>query len=310
VAGQWGYKSETTVGTAVVVDEFLPILSENIKNNIQRLESMGIRAGRLTTAKWKAARSELSGTVNTELWNTDVATLLNHVFGAVATATNGGQWDYTFTPGDLTGQSFTSQVGRPDIGGTVRPFTWAGCKVSSWSLGANEGEIAQLALNVVAMSETNGTALAVASYDADLSPFVFTEGSVTIGGAAADTVKSFSLAGDNGLVSRFRMGSATSREYLENALRVYNGTMALDFEDLTEYDRYLDADEFAVVLTFDNGTETLVITLNARYDGESPALSGVELLEQPLAFKAISTTSDASAVTAVLTNAEGLTGAA
>lgn len=309
VAGQFGYKTETTNGTAETVDTFLPINSENVKQDIQRLESQGIRAGRLTTHTWKAGSKTISGDVNLELWNTDVAPLFNHMFGSVSTATNGSQWDYTYTPGDLTGKTFTTQVGRPDIGGTVRPFTWAGCKVGQWNLSANVGEIAQMTLTLVAMSETNGQALASASYDSELSPFVFTEGSLTIGGTAQNAVKSVDLTGSNGLTDRFRLGSATSREYLENAVREYTGTVVTDFESLTNYDRFLNGDEAALVLTFDNGTESLVFTLNVRFDGESPELSGVELLEQPIPFKAVSTTSDASAITAVLTNGEGLTGA-
>lgn len=77
---------------------------------------------------------------------------------------------------------------------------------------------------------------------------------------------------------------------------------------MTQYDRFLDGDEAALVLTFDNGTESLVATLNVRFDGESPELSGVELLEQPIPFVATSSTNDSSAITVVLTNGEGLTG--
>lgn len=309
VAGQFGYKTETTNGTAETVDTFLPINSESVQQEIQRLESAGIRAGRLTTHTWKPGQQTISGDIETELWNLDIATVFNHMFGSVTTATNSGQHDYTYTPGDLTGKTFTAQVGKPDIGGTVRPFTWAGCKVSSWSIGATAGEIATLTLSVVAQSETNGIALASASYDSALDPFVFTEGNLSIAGTTNNTVQSVELEGDNGLTERFRLGSATSKEYLENALREYTGTATVDFESLTQYDRFLDGDEAELKLTFDNSTEKLVATLNVRFDGEAPELSGVELLEQNVPFKAVSTTSDANAITVVLTNGEGLTGA-
>lgn len=310
LAGQFGYVTETTTGTAVTVDTFLPINSESVKQEIERLDSQGIRAGRLVTSTWKPGSQTIAGSIELELWNTDIATVFNHMFGAVATATNGGQWNYTFTPGDLTGKSFTAQVGRPDISGTVRPFTWAGCKIDTWTLSAEVGELAMLSLDVVAMTETNGTALASASYDASLDPFVFTEGSVVVAGTTNNAVRSFELEGANGLTDRFRLGSATSKEYLENAFREYTGTLTTDFESLTAYDRFLDGTESALKLVFNNGTENLEVTLNVRYDGESPELAGEELLEQPLPFKAVSATNDSSAITAVLTNGEGLTGAA
>jgi len=310
ISGQWGYVSETNPGQAITVNKFLPFVSENVGRNIARLESQGKRAGRMVVHSWKSGGDLISGSVELELWNTDIATLLYHCFGGVATATNGAQWDYTYTPGDLTGQSFTMQVGRPDIGGTVRPFTWAGCKVGGWQLTANVDQIAMLSLDVLAMTETNGTALASASYDAALAPFVFTEGSLVVASTTNNAVQSFELSGDNAVIPRVRLGSATSREPLANDMRTYDGTIVTDFEDLTAYNRFVNGTESALVLNFDNGTETLVVTTNVRYDGTSPNVSGFGLLTQSLPFKAVSATSDAAAVTVVLTNAEGLTGAA
>lgn len=308
LGGQFGYVSETTPGTAVTVTKFLPINNESIKHENERLDSQGIRAGRLVTAAWKPGQSTISGSVEMELWNTDIATLFRHMFGAASTATNGSQWDYTFTPADTTGESMTMQVGRPDITGTVQPFTYAGCKVDEWTLTAEVGEIAMLELSVVGMTETNGTALASASYDATLAPFVFTEASLSIAGSTNNVVSSVELTGANTLTERPRLGSSTSREYLQNGFREYTGSATTDFENLTQYNRFLDGDEAALVLRFDNGTEQLVITANVRFDGETPELAGPELLEQNVPFKAVSATNDASAITAVLTNAEGLTG--
>lgn len=309
LAGQFGYISETTTGTPETVDTFLPFNSETMKSEIERIDSEGLRAGRLVTSAWKPGSNTISGTVEMELWNTDIATLFKHMFGSVATATNGSQWDYTFTPGDLTGESMTIQVGKPDVGGTVRPFTYAGCKVGGWTLSAEVGSLVMLSLDIVGMTETNGTALETASYDADLDPFVFTEASLSIAGSTNNTVQSFELTQDTGLTERFRLGSATSLEYLQNAFREFTGTATADFEDLTQYNRFLDGDEASLVLNFDNGSETLVITANVRFDGETPEVSGPALLEQPIPFKAVHATNDSDAITAVLTNGEGLAGA-
>lgn len=309
LGGQFGYVSETTVGTLVTVDKFLPVTAPEPAQEIDRHDSMGIRAGRLITAAWKPGGKHISGTVESELWNTDIATLFRHMFGAVQVATNGSQWDYTYTPADLTGESMTMQVGKPAINGTVHPFTWGGVKVASWTLSAEVGSLAMLSLDVVAMTETNGVSLAVASYDATLAPFVFTEASIAIAGSTNNVVSSFEITCDNGITERPRLGSDTSREYLQNGFREITGSFTKDFESLTQYNRFVNATESALVLNFDNGTETLVITANVRYDGGAPALSGPELLEEECAFKVVHGTSDALGITAVLTNAEGLTGA-
>lgn len=310
IGGQWGYVSETTTGTLATVDKFLPVVNAELGSEIERLDSQGIRAGRLITASWKPGQNTVSGTVETELWNVDIAALFRHLFGAVSVATNGSQWDYTYTPADTTGESLTMQVGVPDIGKTVRPFTYAGCKIGSWSLTAEAGSLAMLSMDVVAMTETNSVALATASYDTGLEPFVFVEANLVVAGATNTVVSSFELNCDMGLTERFRLGSATSREYLQNGFREFTGTITHDFTDLTQYNRYLSGAETALVLNFDNGTETLVITANVRYDGTTPPLAGVELIEQESPFKVVSATSDALGITAVLTNGEGLTGAA
>lgn len=303
LGGQLGYVSESVVGTAVTVSKFLPITSVEIAQEIERLDSQGIRAGRMVTSSWKAGSKTISGTIETELWNKDVATLFKHMFGVVNTA-GVGPFTHTFTPGDLIGKSMTIQAGKPAVNGTVHPFTWAGCKVGSWTLTAEVGSIASLSLDIMGMTETTATALASASYAATLSPFVFTEASLTIAGGAVNTVRSVELTGDNGLTDRFRLGSATSLEYLENAFREFTGTVTTDFESLTAYNRFVNGNEAALVLAFNNGTDTLTFTLNVRFDGESPVLSGPEILEQPLQFKAISATSDAAAITAVLVNTD------
>jgi hypothetical protein len=309
LGGQWGYVSETTVGTLVTVDKFLPVTAPEVEQEIERHDSQGIRAGRLITAAWKPGSHTIGGTIETELWNTDIATLFRHMFGAVQVATNSSQWNYTYTPADLTGESMTMQVGKPAIDGTVHPYTWGGAKVGSWTLTAEVGSLAMLSLDIVAMTETNGVSLAVASYDTALEPFVFTEANLLIAGSTNDVVSSFEISCDNGLTERPRLGSSYSREYLQNGFREITGSFKKDFESLVQYNRFVDADEAALVLNFDNGTEQLVITANVRFDGGGAPLSGPELLEEEVPFKVVHSTSDALGITAVLTNAEGLTGA-
>lgn len=302
LGGQFGYKRETTPGTAVVVDQFLPVNSVSIKSQIERLDSQGIRAGRLVTAAWKPGHQEVSGTVEMELWNADIAALIFGMFGNVVT-TGTGPYTHTYTPVDLTGKATTMQAGLPDIGGIVRAFTWSGCKINQWTLSAEVDAIAMLELDVVGMTETTATALATASYDAVLAPFVFTQANLTIAGSAVP-VKSAEIVGSTGLTDRYRLNSATSKEYLQNDFREYTGTATADFENLTQYNRFINGTEAALVLSFTNGTDTLTVTMNVRFDGEAPELSGPELLELPIAFKAVHATSDASAITAVLVNTD------
>lgn len=301
--GQIGWKSESTPGTAITVDTFQPIRSENIKQNINYLDTQTISARKVLRLT-KPGSKMVEGGISMELPNEDIAVFMKHMFGGVAT-TGAGPFVHTYTPADLTGDSLTVQVGRPASTGTVHPFTYAGCKVNEWTISANIDEIATLDASIIGMTEVVTTpALATASYASNWEPFVFTEASITIGGSSVGTVRSASLTGNNAVERRLRFGAATSLQPLEIGLRSYTGTVTTDFDALTHYALFTAGTETALVLTFDNGTDTLVITMNVMFTGETPELSGFDLLAQNLPFRCISSTSDAAAITAVLTNGE------
>jgi len=151
---QIGYALESTVGTPVTVTAFLPLISETLMQDKTRLESAGIIAGRrvLTSDQWNGGNVTVSGSVQHELYNRGLGKLFTAMFGAVST-TGSGPYTHTFTPGDLTGDALTVQVGRPATNGTTYPFTYAGMKVSSWEIACSAGEIATLGLDLIGQRE-------------------------------------------------------------------------------------------------------------------------------------------------------------
>ena len=151
---QIGYATETTVGTPATVTAFVPLLSETLGQDKTRLESSGIIAGRrvLTSDQWNGGNVTVSGSIQHELYNRGLGKLFTVMFGAVTT-TGAGPYTHTYTPGDLTGDALTVQVGRPATNGTVYPFTYTGMKVSSWEIACSQGEIATLGLDLVGMRE-------------------------------------------------------------------------------------------------------------------------------------------------------------
>lgn len=301
--GQFGFITEVTPGAALTVNKFLPILSEAIKQEIEYMDTQSISA-RKTLRLTKRGTSTVSGTVSIELPNTTLATLLKHMFGTITT-TGAGPFTHTATPGDLTGDSLTVQVGRPASTGVVHPFTYAGMKIATWSITATVGEIATAELGFLGMTETTVPALAVATQDASWSPFTFRDASLTVAGSASSTVRDVTISGDNKIDGRVRLGSnGVSLQPLEIGVREYTGTVTTDFDNLTDYNRFVNGTEAVLVLRFDNGAQTLTITTNVQFSGETPELSGFDLLAQTLPFRSIHATSDASAITAVLVNSE------
>jgi len=307
IDSQLGIVAESTFGTYVEPTRFYEITDESFKFDQSRVESKGIRTGRSLKHRWGLGVGRVNGGWNMELSPQGLGVLMNQMLGVGVIA---GANPYTHTydgTNDIDGTSFTTQIGRPDIGGTVRAFSYAGCKISDWEISAAVDEYATLALTVYGASEVTSESLATASYPAGLAPFIFTEGQLTVAGGAV-CVRDISLSGTNALATDRHFVCTTGavpKEPLINGKTEISGSFSADFTDLTQYGRYIAGTEAALVLTFDAGSSAkLVITMNVRFDGETPNVSGEEILEEPVSFVVTSGTSDAAAFTAVITNAD------
>lgn len=306
ISAQLGFAEETTWGTVVTPDRFLPLVSESLSNEIERLESEAIVAGRLTLDAdgWAPGGKSASGDLNLELYNAGIGLLLEHALGAVET-TGTDPYTHEFTPALLFGKGLTVQIGRPGVAGTVHPFTYSGCKVASWELTAEVGSFARLTLSLVGKEETTATeALAEVSYPAGLKPFRFTHGTLSLGGSAFK-VKGATISGENALdTDRRFLGTDVIDEPIDNGLRTYGGNLTAEFTDLTAYNRFVNGTTAALELAFTNGTETLTVAMGAvRFDGTTPQVGGREVLELPLPFKSVAA-SDAAALTITVVNGD------
>lgn len=298
LAAQCGIALETTWGTEVTVGTFIPLVSEGVQRNEEHTISNAIRVNRyvLASEQWNGGVIEVGGPLEFELDNKNVRILFKCMFGAETTNS-----PYTYTPDDLTGDSFTLQLGRPDSSGTVRAFTYAGTKVNTWEISAAVGEMVHLNLDVIAKSESTSTALATASYTANSLPFKFTGATLTIAGSAVNTVRSMTLSGDNKLSRRQFLGTQSTAEPYPSDLYEYTGEVVTDFESFTAYNRFVTGTEAAMVMTFTRGASTIVITMNVKFNGTTPNIEGRDVLAQSLPFMCVGSTTDASAITAVYT---------
>jgi len=148
-----------------------------------------------------------------------------------------------------------------------------------------------------------GIALASASYASGVeTPFHAVGASCTIAGSTAQ-VKQGTLSGANGLTARPFAGSYYTDEPLETELREYTGELDLEFNDLTQYKRFTDGAEAAMVVTFRSGVKSLALTYNCRFDGDTPQVGGREVVGQGVKIKAVGASTDAGALTMVYTAA-------
>lgn len=150
-----------------------------------------------------------------------------------------------------------------------------------------------------------GKALASVTYPADRYPYKMVHAYLTIGGTAYD-MTSFSLGIDNQIEARYFAGDACSKEPMSNGnLAEVGGTIGTEFGGLDLYDRYLSHEKFALVIGLSNGADSLVVTTNSRFTpGGSPNISGRGRVMQDIPFSCLGAGTDASGITAVLTNSD------
>lgn len=304
--GQFGLKSESVWATGVTPDKFVQAWIGGLPaRNQPPLVSQGIRAGRRIPTCLSTGPKDVKGTINMELNPAPMATLLRHMHGTIGT-TGAGPYVHTASLGSLAGQSFTGQFGVPSTGGTVVPFTFVGCKIPKWSIKAKAGEIAQFSMDLSAKDYVTATALASASYGTTC-PYTFAQGTVSVAGTQVATVKDVELTctrplrvGKDGTY----LGSVLISEQLETGRADVRIKVTNEFESLTIHD--LANTGVAVVLTFTNGTDILAITTNAWIEPFTPSVEGVEALSSSQFEAMCYGTTDAAALTSVLTNTESL----
>ena len=294
ISSQLGLVAESTYGTGVVVTRFLEFLSESMKLDVARVESKGLRSGQRMQRfdHWAAGKRAASGNIEMEVANRGFGLLLTTMgLGALTTTASGTGWKHRGTIGDLFGDMMTIQVGRPDVSGTVQPFTYLGCKVAEWELVQEIDEILKLNLTVDARDETTATALASATAPTLSELYHWGGFALTVGGGAFEPT-SFKLGCNNGLkTDRHHLRGATlKKEPIEEKMREVTFEMDGEFESLTAYNRYVNGTDTAIiatwtaVATYDTALPfKIVVTMEGtRWDGETPTVDGAGVLMQPM----------------------------
>lgn len=300
LAAQIGFKAETTWGTYAVPTRFLEFRDESMSLASERIEGEAIRtANRVQrTGRWAANRKGVGGDVSFEVLSKGFGLIFEHMLGSNTITTPAGGTlarDQTIVIGDLYGKSLTVQVGRPDVTGTVQPFSYTGCKVASWELSNDVDGVLMLTCTFDGKDEDTTQALASASFAAADELFFFTGGVVTIAAGAYD-VRNITISGDNGLQTDryFLRGSSLKKEQIPTGPIEITGSMEAEFDGLTAYNRFVNGTVAALTATWTGSliegalNYSVTVTMpNVRFDGDTPNVGGTDILTQPLNFKVL-----------------------
>ena len=300
LAAQIGIGVESTVGTAATPTRFYEFNDESIAMTIERIESEGLRTGNrvLRSDRYASGQKAIEGSFSMDMTADNTAILFKHALGAVATA---GSYVHTCTMSDPFGLGLTIEVGRPGNDGTVRAFTYAGCKINTLDLSVSVGELLSAEFGVIGTTAESIGTVTAASYGSSLELLHFAGAAITVAGTAYPC-KDFSLSVNNGLTGdRFVLGSQVAQQPIASSLAEVTGSLTAEFVNATAYNRVVNATHAAVVATFTDSTgDSITVTVPvARFDGDTPSVGGPDILDQTLSFKGLFNGTDSPVTIAV-----------
>lgn len=318
ISHQLGFAEEVSWATAVTPDRFVEFTTESLERRQQIATSAGIRSGRRYGGQGRRiTRNDAGGPVTFEIATTGFGKFFEHLLGSVATVEDeiGEAWTHTFTPGDLTGKSLTLQKGVDTPSGTVEPFTYPGAKVVSADFSIDQDGLLMGTFTFDAEQEETGTALATASYT---TPRIFTysEGSLEVDDVVKANVRSVgSLQIVNNLqTERYFLGNTgTKSEPINVPFDTLGGNLDVEFQDPADFYDLFAADTSAkleLIFTGDliagSTSETFHVTIaDVRFEGETPKITGPELVFSTIPFVGLDPTAG-DAVTIAYTTSDVL----
>jgi len=295
-----GTESTSAYGTAVAPDKRFEVVSENLALKQDYIESKSLKASRryLSTNGHIVGKSHVQGDVEIEIPSAGAGFWFKQLMGKVVTSTPGGATTrrlHTFTAdSDLDTLSFTTEIARTDVAGTAHKFTYAGCGITDMEIACKAGEIATMKSSIFGKTETVSAASATNASYADSTPLVFS-GAVVKLDTVAVNVSDFSVKIENGRkTDRYFLGASTPAKPIEADMRSCEGKLTVDWEGLTQYNKFTGHSTVAIVAKFE--TQAVIessvkgyvqITIPAAiFTGETPT-GGGDIVEQSIDFKAL-----------------------
>lgn len=302
IGAQIGLAEEASYGTYQAPSRFLEFESESIKTEIGKIRATGIGGGRFQKTNYiKTYTKSAGGGIAWTLQTKGFGLLLKHCLGAVSTSNTGAAYTHTITPdaSALLGKYLTVQVGRPDITGTSRPFSFLGGKITQWELAADLDAAVKLSTTMDFKTVDTTQTLASASYPSAPELFTFVDGALTVGGSTR-SVTGFKVSGNNALKTDRRYLGNTKKEPLANGIAEIAGEFTVEFESLSDFASATAGTQAALVLTLTSASEIsagvpylMTVTIPAiEFTNAEPAVGGPDVLTTAIPFMALKNASD------------------
>lgn len=306
ISSQLGIAPESTYGTYVAPTKFLRVDKESLQDKPTWAQGKGAGAGLLLPLATRRVRTVVQGEGSLELDVTSngMGLLLQTLMGSSSSAQQASSTAYlqTHTLGDPQGKSLTIQKGVPQTDGTVKAFSFLGCKVAGASFTYEVDKTLSASVDIDARELDEQQTLAVASYTNAARPFVGTDTGIKVGDYGAEGA----VTGVTKATVKIERPMKTDRQYfgqngrkaepIINDFAKITGTISADFVDKADWhDRFEADDLFSLVLEAVGPVAiestyfpTFRITLPGCYlTGSTPTNEGLDVVNGDFPFECL-----------------------
>lgn len=303
VAAQFGIAKEEEYGAYKAPTRFLPFESESLTLEKTFIKRPGLRAGRLVQPEnlHVATTRTAAGDVSLQLLDQGMGLVIDQLHGETVAPAKIGETaaykqEHKVGLKSPYGKSLTVQVGRPDTGGTVRPFSYLGAKVMSATISVEANEIATLGLTLDAQDEDTTEALASATYDANAASFHFGQCVVKVDGAeignARQTTIEVPIAQST---DRYHLGNEGVKDQpILNELIAIVANSTLEFASLADHERFTKAEVVELSLEATGATIEGENKMKAAFKmpavkqvSSGPTVQGPDILTTDVTFEVL-----------------------
>lgn len=266
--GHVGFGQETTWGTAVAATDYVEAMSESVAATLDRFDTKNI-VGRYSEPDDEAGMLRVAGDISFAAHPESIAHMIYAAFGVGSGALVGGTLiKHRFTPltSDFTAATnalppYTFEIFR-DVTSSQQ---YDGCQVSQLQLSVAPNQDVRAAVSIIGKGTQNFTKSTASFPSSSQAPFTFDTASISLGGNASSIVEAFTFTFDNQLEGVPTLNASTE---VAKIRRTGPQTARLEgqlgFEDITEYNNFINQTEFAFAANFTKADSFSMLMLAPR----------------------------------------------
>ena len=290
---QLGIGEETVWASGTIaISKFIPFNSESITKSKEIQFTEAIR-GSTARSIWRTGKTTVGGDIGLEVIpdSAGIFTIIKHALGRNVTAGPSGSGYYTHR---IMCSGVLPEGLRVEVERDAAAFTYSGMKVNQMTLECRVGEPLTATFSMLGSDESTGDSPTTATSISSLNPLTYDEGSLYVDGSATATeISGFTLTVNNNLKEdKMSLGSASRVAIPRSGFRDVTGSLNAEFDNLLNYNRFINGTETSLKLSFvsDNeaadGTDHQLDIYLPRvvFTGNTPTVTGPDLIYHDLPF--------------------------